>query len=159
MAANEMHLYIHLDELSNDSAMAKGGSNKSSKAENSASDMERAVKKLVSYSTLKSVATRMISIPLSQVELQTGETEYAQRLKAGFNIAQQIWNAGETVVIGAKMGGTFGAIAGLTISGLQTVFGIVQRYDTLSLQKSLEDVSIGMQSVRAGTAGSRGNKQ
>lgn len=159
MENNEMHLYIHLGELSDDSAMANGGSSKSWKGENNAADMQRAAKKLVSYSAIKSTATRIISIKLSQVDLQTGATEYSQRLQAGFNIAQQIWDTGYNVAIGASVGGAFGALAGIALSGISTVLGIYQRSSTLVLQKSLEDVYIGMQSIRAGTAGSRGNKQ
>lgn len=159
----DFHLYIHLDEVGESSAMAGGAENKSESASSggdaTAKGIQAAAKKIVSYAAIKATADQVISGNLSMVELSTGAAEYEQRLQASYNITKQIWNAGETVVVGALAGGLPGAIAGLFVSGVHTAISYGFRSVTLAKQKTIENVSIGLMNIRAGTAGRRSREQ
>lgn len=160
--ANGYHIYIHLGELSGDSAMAGDSSSTVTggmASEKGASDAQRAAKKLVSYATAKTTAMNIVSGTINQVELSTGASEYQQRLQANFSVAQQLISAGETIVAGAMTGGIYGAIAGMIVSGVQTGINFAQRASQLRKQESLEDISIGMKNIRVGVAGRRGKNQ
>ncbi len=163
MAGNDFHLYIHLDEAGESSAMAGGAENKSESASTggdaTAKGIQSAAKKIVSYAAIKATAEQIISGNLSMVELSTGASEYEQRLQAGYNVGKQIWNAGQTVVLGALAGGLPGAIAGLVVSGVHMAISYSFRAATLAKEKNLENVSIGMMNIRAGTAGRRSRDQ
>ncbi len=93
------------------------------------------------------------------VELATGAREYEDRLNAGYNIAKQIWNTGEAILIGAATGGVIGAVAGLAISGIHQLISYGQRRQALALNEGLEDISIGLMNVRAGVDGRRNRTQ
>ena len=163
MAGNDFHLYIHLGEAGEGSAMAGGAKNKSDSAssgsDSTAIGIKSAVKKIVSYATIKATADQVISGNLSMVELNTGSAEYEQRLQAGYNLGKQIWNAGEIFVLGGLAGGLPGAIAGLFISGVHMAISYSFRAATLAKEENLENVSIGLMNVRAGTAGRRSRDQ
>ncbi len=159
--SESMHLYIHLDDLEEDSSVAGSGKSDSKKNywDKTADSAKSAARKVVSYATLKSTADQLISGSINQVSLSTGAEEYEQRLSAKYSIGQRVWQTGEMIAIGAMTGGLPGAIAGLALSGLS--FGINYSIGVSRLQKeeSLEDISIGMKNIRAGTAGRRSRDQ
>lgn len=159
---HEFNIYIHFDDLAEDSAMAGGGGKsktKTAESNQSASQIKSAAKKVVGYAAVKSTADQIISGEISRVELQTGATEYESRLQAGYNIGKQVWNAGEAIVIGAAAGGLLGAGVGLVISGVHQLISYQQRRTVLGMQENLENVSLELMNVRAGTAGRRGRDQ
>lgn len=159
---NGYHIYIHLGELSGDSAMAGEGSSTVAggmASEKGASDVQRAAKKIVSYATAKTTAMNIVSGYISQVELSTGASEYQQRLQANFSVAQQLISAGETIVAGAMTGGIWGAVAGMVVAGVQTAISFGQRAAQMQKQGSLENATINMRNIRAGVAGRRGKNQ
>ena len=153
--SESMHLYIHLDDLEEDSSVAGSGKSDSKKNywDKTADSAKSAARKVVSYATLKSTADQLISGSINQVSLSTGAEEYEH------SIGQRVWQTGEMIAIGAMTGGLPGAIAGLALSGLS--FGINYSIGVSRLQKeeSLEDISIGMKNIRAGTAGRRSRDQ
>lgn len=153
---NNFHLYIHLDELGEESAMA--GDDSSSRKKESGKNAKNAkavAKALVIYSNVKSTADKIASGLLSQVELTTGAAEYEQRLQAGYNIGKQIFGAVESIGIGALVGGIPGAIMGLFMSGVSMTINYGFRATKLQKEESLENASITMMNLRAGTAGRR----
>ncbi len=165
---NEYHIYVHIDgvEDSDKSAMAKtaSGSTGGSSAEKSeASDFAvKAAKRIVSYATIKSTADNIISHNISQVSLETGATEYEQKLSYAHSIASQVVGVGAALVMGGMSGGPAGfalAAVGIAVSGINKIINIEQRRETLRTERNLENISIGMQNVRAGTAGRRNANQ
>lgn len=162
--AEEMHLYIHLSELSGDSAMAGGSGGRSGSAQSedgggSAKNIQRAAKRLVSYATVSATANKLISYSIGQVSLQTGATEYEQRLQTRHSIAKQVVDTGVSLGIGISTGTWPLVLAGLLVSGVSKAINVVQKQNTLRTEKNLEDITISMQRVRAGTTGSRGGNQ
>ncbi len=109
-----------------------------------------------------SLANNLVSYEISQVSLETGATEYEQRLETVHSIVQSVGGAGVALVSGAIEGGPVGfaaALAGVAFAGINKIIGIEQRRQTLAASQALEDVSIGMARVRAGIGGRRGNNQ
>ena len=157
--SESMHLYIHLDDLSEDSSTAGSSSNKKNSSEKDTLGLKSAAKKIVSYAAVKATAEKLWDAHVSQVELSTGAAEYEARLSAKTQVARQIWNAGEAIVMGAAFGGVAGAIAGLAISGFNYGINYAISADRLRKEKALEDISIGMKNIRAGTAGRRSREQ
>lgn len=164
--ANPYFIKIELPAESNQGAMAGSGIENSS-AESAiggagADKVLNKVKGLVSFSAIKSTADTIINYEISTVSLQTGATEYEQRLSTGYSVLSQTVGAVGSLVGAAVVGGPAGAAVaaiGLAVSGVHKVIGIMQKERTLQLQQNLENVSIGMANIRAGTAGRRSTNQ
>ena len=79
-----------------------------------------------------------------------------------YSTVSQTVGAVGSLIMGGIMGGPAGlavAAIGIAASGIQKLIGITQKENTLRLQESVENVSISMQNVRAGTVGRRGGNQ
>ncbi len=159
--ADGMHLYIHLSELSSNSAMAGGSGSKSKEQSEggSAKNIQRAAKSLVSYSVVSGTANKLISNKISRVSLQTGATEYEQRLQTTYSITKQVVDTGVSLGIGIATGTWPLVLAGVLVSGVGKAIDIAEKRNMLRTEKNLEDISISMQRIRAGTTGSRGGNQ
>lgn len=127
--------------------------------EKEAQGAEKAMKKMVSYAAVRGFANTLISYEISQVNLRTGASEYEQRLRTGYQFANQGINIITTTAIGAASGGPIGAVAGFLGSTLYTAIGYAQKENTLRTQENLENISIGMASIHAGVSGRRGMHQ
>lgn len=164
--ANPYFIKIELPAESNQGAMAGGGiENSSAESADGSAGADRVLNKakgLISFSAVKATADTLINYEISTVSLQTGATEYEQRLSTGYSVLSQTVGAVGSLVGAAVVGGAAGfavAAIGLAVSGVHKVIGIMQKEQTLQLQQSLENVSIGMANVRAGTAGRRSANQ
>lgn len=166
--ANEYHIYLHLGELTESSAMAGttgsvGSDNSAVNAgDASAAKVANAAKKLVSFAAVASTADKIISYNISQVSLRTGATEYEQRLNAAYSVGKDVVGAGMALVTGAAFGGPAGfavALIGVVASGINKIINLEQNRQTLRTQQSLENISIGMENMRAGVAGRRTREQ
>lgn len=127
-----------------------------------AAKVARAAKRLVSFAAVASTADKIISFEISQVSLRTGANEYEQRLNVKYSIGRQIMGAGAALAGAAMVGGPAGvavAAIGIAANGINKLVGIAQNQERLNEQRSLENVSIGMQIVRAGTSGRRSSNQ
>ena len=73
----------------------------------------------------------------------------------------QIVGAGAALAMGAAAGpvGFTMVVIGVAVNGINKLISIRQKEETLRKQQSLENVSIEIQSIRAGTAGRRGANQ
>ena len=165
---NSYHIYLHLDELADSGAMA--GTTGSTGAEEPAKDpsdasagrVASAAKKLVSFAAVASTADKLISYEISQVSLRTGATEYEQRMNAAYSLGKQVLGAGAALAGGAVLGGPAGfavALIGVVSSGINKMINYEQNRETLRTQQNLENISIGMQNIRAGTTGRRAREQ
>lgn len=163
---NKYDIYLHLDELSdNKSAVAGAGSGSTDTDDSQGGGGDRVVnklKKMVSFAAVKSTADRIASYKISQVTLKTGAAEYEERLSYIQTAVSQTVGAGAALVAAGMAGGPAGlAVAGLGIatSAVNKLISILQKNNTLQLQESLENVSIGMARVRAGVSGRRAKNQ
>ena len=164
---NEYHIYVHMDEASdNVKAMAGADSgntdSKTADTTSAESTLYKAMSGVVSYATVSSLADNLISYKISQVSLETGATEYEQRLEAKYSIAKQIGGAGIALFSGAAIGGAVGfvfAAMGLAVSGINKIMNIEQKKQALAKEQALEDISINMNRVRAGVSGRRSANQ
>ena len=110
---------------------------------------------IFSYSAVKSYATQIINHEVSLVQLRTGSNEWQQRANDINQTVQQGVGLIESTVTGAAVGGWVGAVVGLATSLMNTLVSYVRQAETLNIKNSIENVSIGMNIVRAGANGSR----
>lgn len=162
MEKNSYHLYVHLDGTEENAQSAVAGSTaKDSKqplsyGEKSARSLQKGMTNLVSFASVAATADKLIGYEINSVELRTGAREYEQRLQFGYSVAQRGVTALAAVGIGAATGNLPAVVIGLVAAGVNTAISLSQRKNTLQMQENLENVSIGMANVRAGTAGRRG---
>lgn len=119
----------------------------------------KAAQNLVSFATVAATADKLISANISQVNLKTGAAEYEQQLNAAYSAGKQIIGAGATLAMGAATGTLPIVAIGMFISGISKMLEISKKSVQLNMERSLEDISINMQNVRAGTSGRRSPNQ
>ena len=168
--AREYSITIHIDgevASTGTSEAVAGASTPSSTATAKASATKGAtttspagiMKAMTAYHTLKAFAVQEINYQVSTVELRTGSKDLQEKANFTNQIIQKGISILETTAVGAVMGGLPGALAGLALSTAHTAIGYAQRQSTLNLQESLENRSIEMMRIRAGSLGSRSNSQ
>lgn len=134
--SNEYHIYVHIDGAENKkSAVAGTGTGSTGNTQASGEDaavgkLENAVKGMVSFAAIKSTADNLANFEISQVSLETGATEYEQRLNVTYNAVSQTVGAGAALIGAGIAGGPAGfavAAIGLVVSGIQKIVGISQK--------------------------------
>lgn len=119
----------------------------------------KAAQNLVSFATVAASADKIITTAISQVNMRTGAAEYEQRLDTAYSAGKQIIGAGAALAIGAATGTLPVVALGMVMSSINKALSISQKASQLNMEHSLEDISIGMQNVRAGTSGRRSSTQ
>lgn len=164
--SNGYHIYVHFDGADKKSTVAGMGTGStgtdSASGSGGSEKLVNAAKNMVSFAAVKSTADKLINYEISQVALETGANEYEQRLSYSYNVASQVVGAGASLALGAAMGGPVGfalAAIGVVTSGVQKLIGIAQKQRQLNTEQSLENISIGMATVRAGVTGRRSANQ
>lgn len=164
-AKNEYHLYVHADNIGKKKKVVAGtkNENKTSEAKSyydkTADSAAKAIKGMVSYASIKSFADNIVSYEISQVNLRTGAAEYEQKLEFAHSAINRGINSLVTIGIGFATGNAPLAIFGVATSLFNTIIGYAQKENTLRTQENLENISIGMASIRAGVSGRRGMHQ
>lgn len=105
---------------------------------------------MVVYHQVKSFATQIVSHEISITSLKTGQNELQQRAQFNYDVGMRVLNAGESILVGAAVGGLPGAVAGLALSLTHTVIDISQRQQDLDLKRSLEQIQVRENVIRAG---------
>lgn len=163
MASKNYTITINLNALPNgNGAMAEQeGSTIGGLESNNTSDVGalKAAQNLVSFATVAASADKIITTTINQVNMRTGAAEYEQRLDAAYSAGKQIIGAGATLAIGAATGTLPIVALGMVVSSVSKAISISQKATMLNLGQSIEDISIEMQNVRAGTSGRRGPNQ
>lgn len=113
-------------------------------------------KVMVAYGTVKSFATQIINHEVSLVELRTGSRELQERANFANEVGQKAWNLVESVGSGALVGGWIGAIVGGVLSIGHTALGYMQNQNRINTARTVENVGLQMNYIRAGANGSRG---
>ncbi len=96
---------------------------------------------MVSFPAIKSTADKIINTRIAQVSLQTGATEYEERVSYVYNNASQTVGAGYALLSAGIVGGPAGfAVAGIALAAtvVNKVVEISQKQRMLQLQQSME---------------------
>lgn len=133
------------------------GANESTGGEVSSSDAsaEKILKQVFGYKAVKRVVSTAISYQVSTVQLRTGSSEAQQRAQMAYSIGSQVFNIGESVVMGAVVGNLPGAIVGAILGITNTIWQYEMQQNTLNLQHTLEQNAQDLSAQRATISGSR----
>lgn len=147
---------IRAEDIKKKSAVA-GTEEKTEKTygEKSAASLEKGVKGLVSYASVKSTAEQLITAEIGRVELRTGAAEYQQRIQTVYSVGSSVVNSAGAIGIGAATGNLPLVLIGTATKAVSWLIGGIQRQIELNLKQAGEDISIGMATQRASTNGRR----
>lgn len=109
----------------------------------------------VAYRQVKPFVSQVISNEVQKVGLRSGSNRQQEQANFYYGLLTKAYSIGEKVAIGAATGGLPGALIGLVTGAAHTAINYYNNYSLLRLQQSIEDESIRMNIVRAGTGGSR----
>ncbi len=129
------------------------------KAEKRQARFERTVKGLVSYDNIKGTIDSIATYRIGKVNLQTGASEYEQRLSTVYQSASSTVDLAKSTIMAGVAGGVPLAVFTLLMKGLTSVFDIYKKFNMVGAQRNLEGISISMQNRRAGTSGRRSGTQ
>lgn len=122
-------------------------------------DTEKKAKKVISgamlYRTGKALVRSQIGHEISTISLRTGQTELQQRYEFANRIAESVFDVGESIAIGASVGGGWGAVIGAVIGIGSKLVGLAHKQDTYNLNQQLEQETLRRNNLRAGAMGSR----
>ena len=107
------------------------------------------------YRTGKALVRSQIGHEISTISLRTGQTELQQRYEFANQIAESVFDVGESIAIGASVGSGWGAVIGAVIGIGSKLVGLAHKQDTYNLNTQLEQETIRRNNTRAGVAGSR----
>lgn len=130
----------------------------SSDASLSARDVVNGAKKVMAMTGIRQIADSVISYNISTVSMRTGESEYQQKLQFAYSEGMQLASSAGAIAMGAVMGGPAGAAVaavGVGLSYVMKAIGWAQNANTIQIAENQEDISIQMQTVRAGALGRR----
>ena len=122
-------------------------------------DTEKKAKKVITgamlYRTGKALVRSQIGHEISTISLRTGQTELHQRYEFANQIAESVFDVGESIAIGASVGSGWGAVIGAVIGIGSKLVGLAHKQDTYNLNTQLEQETIRRNNTRAGVTGSR----
>ena len=110
---------------------------------------------MVAYHAVKSFADQIVNHRISTIELRTGSKELQERANFINNTVQKGLGVAESMFMGAAVGGLPGAIIGTVVGLAHTAISYTQAQNTINMQRTLENVSINMNTIRAGAGSSR----
>lgn len=142
--------------VTNASATSSPDSSEKSYWAKSADSALNAAQKIVSTGTVISVADNLISYDVGTISLRTGATEYEQKIQFAYSKVKEF---ALPIALGVSTAGVPGAIVGGIFSLAMQGISWAQNTQTIAYKRQLENVSIGMASVRAGVTGSRSDRQ
>lgn len=150
---------IKADHLEKEST-GIAGSNKKSDTEQrkgllSKEGAKTFAKGMAAYQTVKSFVTQIVNHEVSMVQLRTGSNELQERANFINQTAQKGLGLLESIGAGILVGGPIGAVVGATLGLAHTAIGYSQAQNRINTERTLENVGLGMNYVRAGANGSR----
>ncbi len=137
------------------------GNNTESKQTTPSTEQQRDKSSVVGYIAYKKYVAPFvkqgIQYSISTVGLRTGNMERQQRIQSAYDIGSQIVGIGESIAMGAMVGGLPGAVVGAVMSTATTLIGVAQKQNTLNINHALENQQISMLNARSGAInGNRG---
>lgn len=147
--------------IKNETAQAESpiANDQNDNTSDSEKDTEKKAKKVITgamlYRTGKALVRSQIGHEISTISLRTGQTELQQRYEFANQIADSVFDVGESIAIGASVGRGWGAVIGAVIGIGSKLVGLAHKQDTYNLNTQLEQETIRRNNTRAGVAGSR----
>ena len=147
--------------IKNETAQAESpiANDQNDNTSDSEKDTEKKAKKVISgamlYRTGKALVRSQIGHEISTISLRTGQTELQQRYEFANQIAESVFDVGESIAIGASVGKGWGAVIGAVIGIGSKLVGLTHKQDTYNLNTQLEQETLRRNNTRAGVAGSR----
>lgn len=147
--------------IKNETAQAESpiANDQNDNTSDSEKDTEKKAKKVITgamlYRTGKALVRSQIGHEISTISLRTGQTELQQRYEFANQIAESVFDVGESIAIGASIGRGWGAVIGAVIGIGSKLVGLTHKQDTYNLNTQLEQETLRRNNTRAGVAGSR----
>lgn len=147
--------------IKNETAQAESpiANDQNDNTSDSEKDTEKKAKKVITgamlYRTGKALVRSQIGHEISTISLRTGQTELQQRYEFANQIAESVFDVGESIAIGASIGRGWGAVIGAVIGIGSKLVGLTHKQDTYNLNTQLEQETLRRNNLRAGVAGSR----
>lgn len=118
---------------------------------------EKALKQILGYKRIKSVASSAASYQISTVQIETGSREAQERASFRYNVVQYGVNIAEQIYGGffVSGGNPVGAAVGLALGLVDTVVDVSRKFDRLEKEKRLEDRTRDLSAQRATYSGGR----
>lgn len=157
MADKSYEIIVRAEGVEQKSAVAGNNSGSSEKTygEKTAASLEKGIKGLVSYASVKGLAEQLITAEIGRVELRTGAAEYQQRIQTVYSVGSSVLNSAVAIGVGAATGNLPLVLIGTATKAVSWLIGGIQRQIDLNLKQAGEDISIGMATRRASTNGRR----
>ena len=110
---------------------------------------------LAMYGYAKNIINKGIQSGISTVSLRTGHEELQQKQQLAYSIANRSIDIATSIVLGAKAGGSWGALAGAVIGiGMQAV-DIAIKSNEINIARQQENMSQFLNQIRIGAGGGR----
>lgn len=109
----------------------------------------------VAFNQVKSRVMSDVNYSISTTELRTGSSRDQRVKQFNLGIATSVANMGESILLGAVVGGGVGAIIGAVGSMISFTQSQWQKENTMAIQRQQESVQISQALERAGAKGSR----
>lgn len=153
--AEAYKIVIESNVTSNQQKVPIAGNNTESKntkqKEVSSNNTAKSIVGFVAYKKFVApVIQQGIQSYIGTVQLRTGNAERQQRAESMLNLASRGINLAESVWMGAKMGGAYGAVAAAVVSVGQSVMDIYKKQQNLAYNNVLEQQTIDMLNIRSG---------
>ncbi len=102
------------------------------------------------YGLAKRAATMQASHMINTVSLRTGHAELQQRYQMAYDIGSRVFNLGESIMMGALVGGAGGAIVGAVTGLAFQGIALAQQFEERQWRMQEESVGISLANIRAG---------
>jgi hypothetical protein len=159
MSANEYVIILKNENLERKKkAVAGDNTNTDSAVAKNKDDKEPSLLKtsLVAWNKVKPFVNQVVSHEINMVRVETGASEYTQKLQFAQQVAGSVLGTVESVLMGIAVGGVGGALVGLVTDVTAKTFDLAMRQDELNRSKIQEQRYLNLNVVRTGTMGSRG---
>lgn len=156
--SNTYEFILKNDTTEKRSAVASGGGESGEKQKTAA---QIAVGGSIAViNKIKPYVNTVVSQSINMVRIGTGQNEYAEKLKFGQEVANDVLNAAEAAALSAiVMSNPWGAVIGLTAAATSKAISIGINQMNINASAEVEGVSLGFARQRAGWNGSRGRYQ
>lgn len=164
MADNEYVIILRNDTSSGSSSSPVAGDNTRNdgavaKPSSAGKDRGLLTASLVAWQKVKPYVNTFVSHEINMVQVETGATEYTQKLQFAQQVAGSAISTLESVAMGAAVGGWVGALAGLATDLISKTVNITIKQDEINRMSIAEQKSINLNFIRSGAVGSRGARQ
>lgn len=142
--------------ITDETEQSKSPVAKSSSGESLSSKKTKIDKKmLASYHYAKRALQVATSYTVDTIQLRTGSVTAQQDADFAYQIINDVYNIGESIVVGAATGGAVGAIVGAVVGTVFKVANVSIAGMKINTSRSLETITIGQNAIRIGAGGGR----